>query len=146
MSLVGTLPRVARFLSDEWIAELDRAARASSALAAIGAERPLVIEQRVSGPGLHVVYALRIDGGGARVVAGPAEAPDVVLSTDVDTARALRSGDLTMQGAALAGRVKVHGRAEQLRTAGEALRAVGDVFRDVRRATADRISDDGDRR
>jgi hypothetical protein len=51
-----------------------------------------------------------------------------------------------MRDAALAGKVKVRGRAEQIRTAGEALRAVGDVFRDVRSATADRISDDRGRR
>ena len=137
---------MAEFLSDGWIAALDRAARVSSALAAIGAQTPIVVEQRVHGRGVDVTYALSLDVAGARVDPGPAAAPDLILSTDLDTARALQEGSLTMQDAVLAGRVKVRGRAEQLRAAGEALRAVGDVFRDVRRATTERISDSEDRR
>jgi hypothetical protein len=138
---------VAEFLSEKWIAALDRAARASSALAAIGARAPIVVEQRVRGRGGgDVTYALSLDAAGARVDRGPAAAPDLVLSTDLDTARSLHEGALTMQDAVRAGRVKVRGRAEQLRAAGEALRAVGDVFRDVRRATTERISGDEGRR
>jgi hypothetical protein len=144
--VVGTLRRVVEFLSDAWIAALDRAARASSALAAIGARTPIVVEQRVRGGGGECAYALSLNAAGARVDPGPAAAPDLVLSTDPDTARALQDGALTMWDAVLAGRVKVRGRAEQLRAAGEALRAVGDVFRDVRRVTTDRISVDEDRR
>jgi hypothetical protein len=133
---------VPQLLSEAWIAALDRAARASPELASVGAEAPLVIEQRVRRGRDEVVYALCFDATGARVVAGPASSPDVVLLTDAATARALQQGGLNAQQAAVSGRLKLRGDIERLRAAGDALRAVGDVFRDVRSATTDGDDDD----
>jgi putative sterol carrier protein len=137
-------PPVAEFLSEAWIAELDDAARAAPALAAVGAERPLVVEQRVRHGDDEVVYSLCFDASGARVVPGPATSPDVVILTDDATARALQHGTINAQQAAVTGRLKLRGDVEHLRSAGDALRAVGDVFREVRATTTRADEDDPD--
>jgi putative sterol carrier protein len=136
---------VPAFLSDAWIADLDRAARAAPGLRAIGAERRLVVEQRVDDGAREVVYHFAFDGDGARVHAGPASEPDLVLITDEATARALRRGELNAQRAVAAGRLKIRGRPGHLRGAADALRRVEDVFRSVRDDTRDDDGSGGDR-
>jgi SCP-2 sterol transfer family len=133
---------VAEFLSDDWIAALDRAARAAPGLASLAPETPLVIEQRVRLGDREVVYSLSFDATGARVVAGPASSPDVVLVTDAATAWALQRGAINGQEAAVTGHLKLRGDVERLRAAGEALRAVDDVFSEVRAATTYADEDD----
>jgi hypothetical protein len=136
---------VAEFLSDAWIAELDRAARASSDLATAPDATPVVIEQHVRcADETEIAYHLVFDRSGARVHAGPAEAPDFVLLTDEETARGLARGTLNAQQAAVAGRLKLRGHAERLRDASELLRASQDVFHSVRDATTDRPAVSGD--
>ncbi len=130
---------MAEFLSDPWIAELDRAARAAPTLATTPGTGPVVVEQRVRrADHTEVAYHLVFDPNGARVRPGPADAPDLVLLTDETTARGLARGTLNAQQAAVGGRLKLRGRAERLRDAGELLRAAGDVFRAVRDHTTDR--------
>lgn len=126
------------FLSPAWIDALDRAARETTGLAAVAAPAPLVVEQRVRRPaGDEVVYYLTFGTGGARVVAGAAPEPDLVLVTDLETAWALAQGATNAQQAVAAGRLTLRGRAERLRAAGEGLRALGDVFAAVRAATTE---------
>lgn len=123
------------FLSPEWIRELDKAARASEALTSSAEARGIVIEQRVIGaPSGEITYHLVL-GTDARVEAGPADTPDVVLVTDYETAFELQSGVLNAQRAIAAGRMKIQGHVGVLLQHAEALRAFGDVFRDVRAST-----------
>jgi hypothetical protein len=130
---------VAEFLSDAWIAELDRAASATPDLATEADAVPVVVEQVVRRAD-HTEFAYHLVFGptGARVRPGPAESPDLVILTDEETARGLARGTLNAQQAAVAGRLKLRGHAERLRDAGELLRAAGDVFRTVREGTTDR--------
>lgn len=128
-------PDVAEFLSESWIVELDHAARDALSLTRIAPVDSLVVEQRVRRGDDEVVYHLTFGPDGARVGSGPAAAPDLVLATDVVTARALQAGTLNAQQAALAGRLKIGGDLRRLRASGEALRSVDDVFHAVREAT-----------
>jgi putative sterol carrier protein len=122
---------VAEFLSEEWIAELDAAA---ASLSRDSGER-LTIEQRVHGaPGLptaDVIYHLVIEPPAARVAFGAADQPDVTITTDYDTARALHEGRTTAQHALVSGRYKVRGRLTALRVMTE----LDDVFAPVRART-----------
>jgi hypothetical protein len=126
---------VAEFLSETWIAELDRAARDSASLGQLGSPEPFVVEQRVQHGDDEVVYHVSFASTGARVHSGPAAAPDLVLVTDAETARRLQRGTLNAQEAAVSNRLKVRGRVGRLRAAGEALRSLDDVFQTVRDAT-----------
>jgi hypothetical protein len=126
---------VAEFLSESWIAELDRAARDATSLGQLGSPEALVVEQRVQRGDDEVVYHVSFASTGARVHGGPAAAPDLVLVTDAETARHLQQGTLNAQEAARGHRLKVRGRVGRLRAAGEALRSLDDVFQAVRDAT-----------
>jgi len=126
---------VAEFLSDAWIGELDRAARAAPGLPSLRSDPPLVVEQRVRDGQHEVVYAMRFSADGVHVAEGPADAPDLVVRTDAATALALQRGATSAQDAASSGRLKVRGRVEGLWALGEALRTLDDVFREVRDAT-----------
>jgi hypothetical protein len=127
---------VVEFLSDAWITELDRAARAAPTLAALGIPERLVVEQHVSRPDGDVVYHFVFEATGARVERGPAEDADLSLAMDTATAWELETGTVGAQEAVAAGRVKISGHAERLRAAGEALHAVHDVFAGLRDTTS----------
>jgi putative sterol carrier protein len=126
---------VAEFLSAAWIAALDEAARGSPVLAACAGDEPLVIEQRVLLADGESVHHLQLAADGARVRPGPADEPDIVLSTDVETATALARGDVTAQSVLASGRLHVSGELESLARHSTALAAVDDVFAAVRRDT-----------
>jgi hypothetical protein len=128
---------VARFLSAEWITELDRAAARSSRLVDDLAGVTLVVERRVQGGPLgDVAYVTRIEDGRVRFVAGPADDADLVLLSDYGTARALARGELNAQQAFAAGRLKVRGRLDTLVAHARTLAAVGAGLDDVRATTS----------
>ena len=140
---------MAEFLSDAWIAELDRAARAAPSLAAVGGAERLVVEQHVRRAGHDVVYHFVFEPTGARVERGAAARADLSLATDAATAWGLETGAVDARDAIVAGRLKVRGHAERLRSAGEALVAVADVFEAVRATTSaadDQTGGGGERR
>lgn len=117
---------MARFLSAEWIAQLDRAASGSPRLAEDLAGVTLVVERRVEGsPFGDVSYVTRVDAGQVRFVPGPADDADLVLLSDYETARALARGELNAQQAFAAGRLKIRGGLDTLVTHSRTLAAVG---------------------
>jgi hypothetical protein len=117
---------VAEFLSDEWVAQLDAAARSGPGLAS---DPPLVVETLVRAPGGDTGYQVHLSPGGASVTKAGAATPDVVLVTDRATAWALHRGDVRAQDAFARGDLKVRGRPELL--SGRA-----DVFAALERAVA----------
>jgi hypothetical protein len=111
---------VVEFLSDAWIAGLDRAARAAPELAV---DAPFSVATLVQGAAGDCGYTVRFAAEGATVTAVTAAtssgrdtdpAADVVLVTDPATAWALHEGSLRAQDAFARGLLKVRGRAELL--------------------------------
>jgi putative sterol carrier protein len=98
---------MARFLSAEWLRDVDAAMAAQPAQADDG---KLVLQQVViGGPDGDVTYAVDIDSGVARVRPGRAPDPDVTITEDYDTAAAIHRGELTLQDAFMTGQVRVAG-------------------------------------
>ena len=125
--------RMARFLSPEWIAALDAAAREATVPAGVR----LTIQQNVTdGKDGEVCYNLVVDGGRLRFLPGEAEAPDVTLVQTREVAAALSSGTLNAQQALEAGRLKLRGDIGHLAREGNALGAMEDVFAAVRADTS----------
>ena len=121
-----------RFLSPEWIAALDVAARAATVPEGVA----LTIQQVVTeADGDDVRYHLVLDAGRLRVVPGVADAPDVTLVQTRDVAAALSRGELNAQQALEAGRLKLRGDIGHLAREGKALSAMEDVFASVRADT-----------
>jgi hypothetical protein len=103
---------MAEFLSDEWIAALDAAARAAPDLAVDDA---LVVEQVVQITAERAVrYRVQFGPDGAAVARTGDTAADVVLVTDRATAWALHQGERRAQDAFARGELKVRGRPELL--------------------------------
>lgn len=101
---------MSRYLSPEWLAELDQACRDGRRMPVPDAEAGFVIQQLVSdGPHGDVAYHLRIDHGAVSIHPGTAPEPTVTLSQDYETAAAVARGELSAQGAFMAGRVRVRG-------------------------------------
>jgi hypothetical protein len=133
---------VARYLSDEWIAELDAAARCHSGLAEATGALSLVIEQVVetgvvetgvtqtgtAATSGEVRWHVAIDHGTVRFVAGPAPDPTVRFTTDEVTARAISTGTATAQGAFMRGTLRVGGDTSALIDHHDVLAGLGDVF------------------
>jgi hypothetical protein len=112
-----------------WLRELDLAVRASAGVCALA---PIVIEQVVSDvPGRgEVRYRFQVDGDGARVTAGRAgnaDAPDVRLTTDYDTAVAIAVGKENAQIALARGRLRLGGNVDSLVRRADALGALDDA-------------------
>jgi putative sterol carrier protein len=124
-----------RFLTPEWIAALDAAAKEAPDLVPRGVR--LTIQQIVTGDdGGDVRYHLVVDDGRLRVHPGEAEAADVTLVQSREVAAALSRGELNAQQALEAGRLKLRGDIGHLARQGKALTAVEDVFAAVRAATS----------
>jgi putative sterol carrier protein len=121
-----------RFLSPEWIAALDAAAREATVPAGVR----LIIQQVVTDGGdADVRYHLVVDGGRLEVRPGEAESADVTLVQTREVAAALSRGDLNAQQALEAGRLKLRGDIGHLAREGRALSAMEDVFAAVRAVT-----------
>lgn len=128
---------MADFLTPEWLAELDAAARASDGLTAVAEQGPLVVEQRVIGaPAGDACYHLVVDEDGARVIEGPAAVRSLALVTDYATAVAINRGESTAQAAIAAGRLELRGGLDALVRHRDTLVAVDDVFTAVRARTS----------
>jgi hypothetical protein len=126
---------VPEFLSLAWIDALDATAR-TAALPDEATDTSFTVEQIVrDAPDGEVRYHLRLEGGRARIQRGAADAPDLRLYSDYDTAVLLQRGEINAQDALTAGRLKVQGRLEALQHASDALRALHDIFTSVRAGT-----------
>jgi len=120
------------FLTPEWIAALDQAARE----AVVPAGVQLTIQQIVTGNGSDSVrYHLVFEDGRLRVRPGEAESADVTLVQTREVATALSRGELNAQQALEAGRLKLRGDIGHLAREGKALGAMEDVFAAVRAET-----------
>jgi predicted lipid carrier protein YhbT len=127
---------MARFLSPEWLGELDDAARRAQGDQLPPGEVRLVVGQRVRrAPDDEVAYALRLEHGTVRVVPGPAEDADVTLVQDLDTATAVAQGRLSAQAAFMTGRLRVEGDVSVLLAHQDVVAAVDGALAPVRATT-----------
>ena len=112
-------------LSDAWIAALDTAAAEHPGLREATTAIALVLEYSTSGgPSWHVVF----DHGSVRVIAGPADHPDLRFVTDPVTARAIAAGTLDPLQAVIDGDLTLGGDPRLLVEHRAVLDGLGDVF------------------
>jgi hypothetical protein len=128
---------MAEFLSDEWVTELDAAARTAPD---VHVPDTLVVETvvRDADGDRDAGYQLRLGPDGASVAAPGTHPADVVFVTDPATAWALHRGTLRAQDAFAQGLLKVRGRPELLAGRAEILGRVERAFTPVREGTTAR--------
>ena len=115
---------VPEYLSAEWISDANVAARD------LTTEDAIVVEYRVD----EIVYHVSI-GDESGVSAGPAVAPDVVLSLSYAAAASIAQGTQSAQAAFMAGNLRLGGDAMALVRANEHLESAADPFADLRSRT-----------
>lgn len=123
-----------QFLSDEWLAAMDAAARGR----VVPEPDPLAdvtvsIEQVVRG---SARWRLVVDRGSCSVIADADGEPDVRLTADRETVEDLAAGRRPALGAFIAGDLVLGGDVRALLDNRAALEALGDVFARVKAETA----------
>jgi hypothetical protein len=127
---------VARFLSQEWIDEVNAAARGAGPPVGARPDTRLVIQQVVAGgPEGDVRYAVRVGEGTVDVRMGEASEADVVVTEDHETAVALSRGELSPQAAFMTGRIRVSGDMAAVMANQGLLHELDRLFVDVRART-----------
>lgn len=130
------------YLSDDWIAALDEAARSHPGLAAATAGVQLVLEQvvtpvddrdehgddRTADRDGVVRWHVVVSDGSVRFLAGAAVDPTVRFTTDAPTARAITEGRLSATEAFMTGRLRVGGNTTALVEHHALVEGIGDVF------------------
>lgn len=133
---IGHDEEMARFLSDDWVAELNGAVASDEQVALAASGIRLTIQQVVVGPnGGEQCYTTRVDDGTVELTAGRADDADTTITEDYTTAAALARGETTPQDAILAGRVRVSGDLGALLRGQEVLERVRARFDEVRART-----------
>jgi len=114
-------------LTSEWMRQL------GSVTSAIAADPgvTLVIEQTIDGPS-PLRWHVAIAGGSASTVLGPADNPDITLTTDRDTATGIARGSTSAQRAFLEGKLRISGRINALIQARSVLEDISDALWSVR--------------
>lgn len=128
-------------LSDEWITAFDDVVRRHEGLRAATADHHLVIQYSidpavVDGPGDAVGYAIVLDHGDNRVVAGAHPDPDITLRTDRGTAADIAAHRESAQSAFMAGRLRLGGDVRVLIANQGVLADIDDCTAALRAATA----------
>ena len=96
--MAGHTTDVAKYLTPEWVADLDRAAQASAAIRAAAPDLVFVAEHAVTGLPMGTVrYHIEFDHGVARLRFGPAERADASFTQDHETAVAVSTGAINAQ-------------------------------------------------
>jgi hypothetical protein len=122
---------VVAFLSDAWVAELDRAARSGR----WPADLSLVIQQIVlEDDGTEVAYAIQVISGAASVVPGRVDHADITFTQDRATAEQIAKGALSAQVAFMAGRLRVGGDLREVLRRASEVGELGDLFAPARQA------------
>lgn len=127
---------MARFLSREWMEDVNAAGGDCPGLLAAEGGNEVTIRQVVTGcPDGDVVYTLRVGGGRLVVSPDDSDAPTVTITEDLATAVALGRGELGVDEAVMAGRVRVTGDMEALVDARDLIQAALDCVASVGRRT-----------
>lgn len=127
---------MARYLSPQWIAELDDEVRRRPQLQATAAGRSVGITQVVEdGPDGTVLYHLQADADGLRCGAGPAAPEQLRFVEGWDVARAVAMGVMNAQDAFITGRIRFHGDQQVLLDHVSIFEALGEAMSAVRAKT-----------
>ena len=127
---------MARYLSQEWFDEVNRAAADSDRIKVDTAGIALTIQQVVTGaPDGDAHYAVKVRDGAVTVTPGDDPEADVTITEDWDTAVSVANGELPAAAAFMTGRIRVSGNVAVLLDAQGSLQGLDAVFADLRERT-----------
>ncbi|MGI8664030.1 MAG: SCP2 sterol-binding domain-containing protein [Acidimicrobiales bacterium] len=124
---------MARYLSPEWLAELQAAA--AGAEPSLTGLADVVLQHEVTGASGDVVFHVVIGDEGIAVLPGPADGATVTFTEDDATAAAITRGELSAQTAYMSGRLRIRGDVTALARPSSIIVALDDLFAAVRSST-----------
>ena len=125
-----------RYLSPEWFEEVNQQADEAQPGGDPSPGASITLQQVVTdGPDGEVRYWVRLEDGKVRTGLGDAPEADATVRQSYETAVAILRGELSVQSAFMAGRIRLSGDLRALMDHQEALRGA-DAFADVRRRTS----------
>ncbi len=127
---------MARYLSAEWLDDLNGAAAQRSDPAPAGPARLSLQQVVTGGPDGEVRFWIRLDGGRVTAGLGEATSPDAVISQSYDTAVGVVRGDVRVQTALMSGEIRLAGNIATIVDHQEALRGLDATFSDLRGRTS----------
>jgi putative sterol carrier protein len=99
-----------KFLSDEWLSEVESRLNASDAFQTAAKGQAARLQQQVAGaPGGDVGYGFELEGGKVKLTKGEIENPEATISQDYATAVSMSKQEITGQQAFMQGKLKVTG-------------------------------------
>jgi len=109
---------LAKFLTAEWIEALTATLAAHEGFkSAVGnAQISIAFEVPDAPEGAEKNYTVAVEGGVAKVAAGPGASPDITIVNNYETAVAMAKGELNTQMAFMTGKIKVSGNMGKLMT------------------------------
>ena len=107
---------MAQFLTQDWLSALTQTVNGHDGFKNAIADVDLTLQFEVTDApdGTDSRYYFAVADGSAEAVAGDAEAPDVTITNNYETATAISKGDLNTQMAFMTGKLKVTGNMAKL--------------------------------
>ena len=135
--MAGHTTEVAKYLSQEWLDDLDRAAQATDLVRAVAPDLVFVVEHEVTeAPGGHRPLSHRVRSGhGAAATRARRRVLMRASPRIMRTAVAVSSGEINAQSAFMTGRLRVRGDMEKLIAAQPAIEALDKALEDARART-----------
>jgi putative sterol carrier protein len=125
-----------RYLSLDWIDELQRAVQANEHLSELAESHEIGLTQLVTdGPEGTVTYHLQVGGGGADFGVGEADPEHVRMEQTWRTAVAVATGEMNAQEAFINGNIRLSGDQQRLLDSQPVFGALDSIFADVRQRT-----------
>jgi len=126
-----------RYLSLDWINAVSAEVAASDQMRTVAGSHRISVTQVVSNsPEGDITYHLAVGDGEATFAAGPADAEDVKMEQDWDTAVAVATGELNAQEAFIGGRIRLYGDQQLLLDSQPVFGALDAAFASVRARTS----------
>lgn len=101
---------MARFMTKEWVEEVQTALGASDAVSGATKSVKAIVQQVITdSPDGEIHYFIKIDTGQVEVGLGEADDATFVLTSDYETAGKINRGETTGQGAMMTGKLKFKG-------------------------------------
>lgn len=125
------------FASPEWIAAFDEAVSSSERLREATASLGLTVRQTLTDPdgGPDTSWHVVVDHGTVHAHAGPGSHADLTFSSDLETARSIAAGTISVQTAFMVGRLVIGGDTAKLMEYAPAFDGLADIFDGLRSAT-----------
>jgi len=99
-----------KFLSDEWLSEVESRLNANDAFQSAAKGQSARLLNEISGaPGGDVKYGFVLEGGKVQLVQGDIENAEATLSQNYETAVSMSKQEMTGQQAFMQGKVKITG-------------------------------------